>query len=619
VAAPGEPLPDRWSTVARWSCVGVIGLVPLAVDPGALTWALLPKLVLLGLLVPVGLAATLAGGGRLRWPARGPWAAWLVVLAVTASTGIAPVVSVLGSPQREAGVVAWLLPLGAFVLGASVGHRPAVIRSVARAAVVGVGIVAVIAILEALDVDLLAIGDLARTRRVRSTWGNATFLGAHLVLLGPMVAIQTRSTSRAWRTAAQAATALGAVALALSGSRGAWVGAAAAALVLGWPWLRERRGQLALAVLALVIAVGVGVAVSSPVIVRDSATGRLDLWTVAVRAVGDRPIVGSGPDTQRIVLPAAMDDGFEARHQSDELHDRAHSLPLDTAVTTGLVGAVALGVLLVAVGRAGRRALARGRIHRALAAGAMGYLVHLLVAFGDASLDPLAWLVTGLLLAPQAGGDDPAPAPTGSDVGRRIGTAALLVSAVAATTWFALDLAADRALATANERAADGRLVEATAALTGVADVPPHRSDIDQARARIAERRVAAGDPGASRAVGDALERLTGARDDPEVQVDRASLLTTLGRLDEAERTYRRVLGVTAPSSWRAHLGLGVVAAGRGDADAAERWWIETTRLAPRRAEAWANLAQLYRASGRPEEAARAEARAADLSVTTGP
>lgn len=617
MAAPGEPLPDRWSTVARWSCVGVIGVVPLAVDPGALTWALLPKLVLLGLLVPGGLAATLAGGGRLRWPARGPWAAWLLVLTTAAAMGVAPVVSLLGSPQREAGVLAWLLSFGSFVLGASLGHRPEVVRSVARAAVVGVALAALVAVLEALDVDVLAIGDLSRTSRVRSTWGNATFLGAHLVLLGPLVAIQTRSTSREWRTAARAATAVGAVALVLTQSRGAWVGAAVAASVVGWPALRERRGQVALGALAVAIVVGVGVAVASPVIVRDSATGRLDLWAVAVRAVGDRPLLGSGPDTQRIALPASIDDGFEARHQSDELHDRAHSLPLDTAVTTGLVGAVALGALVAAIGRAGRRAVSRGRIHRALAAGAAGYLVHLLVAFGDASLDPLAWLVVGLLLALPADAGEPAPAHARR--GRAIGTAALFVAAVTTTTWFAVDLAADRALATANERAADGRLVEATAALTGVADAPPHRYDVDQARARIAERRMAAGDPGASRAVGDALERLTGAPDDPEVQVDRASLLTTLGRHDEAERTYRRVLEVTAPSSWRAHLGLGVVAAERGEVDAAERWWIETTHLAPRRPEAWANLARIYRASGRAEEAARAEARAADLSVTTGP
>lgn len=619
MAAPSDPPPDLWSTAARLCCVGIVAIVPLAVDPGALTWALLPKLVLLGALVPIGLAATLAGDGRLRWPARGQWAAWFVVLVVAALCGVAPVLGLLGSPQREAGVLAWLISFGAFTLGASVGHRSDVIRSVARAAVVGVALVALIAVLEVVDVDLLAIGDLARTSRVRSTWGNATFLGAHLVLMAPLVAIQVRSSDVRWRSTAWVATGLGAVALVLSGSRGAWVGTVAAALVIGWPWLRERRGHLVLALAVLVTAVGLGVSVSSPVIVRDTATGRLDLWVVAARAVGDRPILGSGPDSQRLVLPAAMDDDFESEHQSDELHDRAHSLPLDTAVATGLIGVVVLGVLLVSVGRLGRRAAARGRIHRALAAGAVGYLVHLLVAFGDASLDPLAWLVVGLLVAPLAGADDPAPGPTGARRARRVVSAALLVGAAVATTWFAVDLAADRALATASDRASRGRLIEATAALDAVADLPPHRYDIDQARARVSERRVAAGDRGAIRAVADALDRLADAPEDPEVQVDRASLLTTLGRLDEAERVFRRVIDVTAPSSWRAHLGLGVVAAERGEEDEAERWWTETTRLAPHRPEAWTNLAQLYRSTGRVEEAARAEARAAHLIATTGP
>ncbi|MGH9157193.1 MAG: hypothetical protein ACRD1K_15450, partial [Acidimicrobiales bacterium] len=72
---------------------------------------------------------------------------------------------------------------------------------------------------------------------------------------------------------------------------------------------------------------------------------------------------------------------------------------LDVAATTGIPGAVAYGALVVSVGVLVLRALRRFPPELAgLGAGLVGYLAQSIFLFPVAGLEPVAWLLAGLLV-----------------------------------------------------------------------------------------------------------------------------------------------------------------------------------------------------------------------------
>lgn len=579
--------------------------VPLAVDPAAQVPSFAVKWLLVCGLVPLGLAVT-ATSGPLRWPAARWWVAWLAVLALSTVVGVAPRLSALGAPLRNVGLLASVLAAGAYVLGASTGRSPVALRWAVRAGALAAAAVGLGALLDRLGVDLFGLGDLDDITRARSTWGSATFAAGHLVLVTPLAVLLLQSADRRWRVAGGASTVVALTGLVLTGTRGAWLGALVAAVVLGWPH-RPRRGGRARAVAVaggLILALGVVAAVSSPSLGRSTGVGRLDLWRVSVAAVAERPLLGAGPDAQRIVLPAAIDDEFEREHSSEDLHDRAHDLVLDTLLTTGVVGAVALGALLVAVGRRVVDAARTSAVGRALAAGLAGYLVHLLTAFSEASLDPLAWLLAGAAVAVAS---TAAPAPRRRP-GRLLVAGACALAAAAGAVWAGGEVVADRRLADALDERAAGTPTEAMFTLDDARATAPARFDILQARARLAEELRNSGfaiDLEVS-ALADLDAALAIAPGDPDLLIDRASVLASAGRLDDARAVYEAVLAGPYPSSSRAWLGLGIVAAVEEDDAEAERSWARAADLAPKDERPWINLGLLHERAGRLEEAERA-------------
>lgn len=631
--APRPRSGDRRALLRALPGVLLVVLAPLAYAPGAQSPFHAAKWLVVCVLVPGGLAVA-AATGRLRWPLARWWAAWLGVLALATLTGVAPWLSLVGSPGRSDGLIAAVLGAGAFVLGASTGDDPAVARRILRAAFVTGGVVGLIAIVERLGLDLPGVGDPDHATRARSTWGSATFLGGYLVLVAPLALVHLRAADRRWRNLALASSVTMGIALVLTGTRGAWLGAVAAVAVLVPVWRQRADGPAphrwnpvvlgALAVGGILLA---GLAVTGPTLDRASGGGRIDLWRTVAPVIGDRPLLGSGPDTQRIVLPAGIDDDFERDHGSDELHDRAHDLVLDTWVTSGLVGVLALGGLLVAITRRVVQRLGDQAIARAIAAGLVAYLVHLLFAFGEATLDPLVWLLAGLLVAalpaPEADdepvGDQPARMPAWT-------VGVLGAVAVAGLLWGAGDLVADVRLARAIDQDAAGDRLGALATLEGAGTTAPGRFDLWQVRSRVAQRLLTGGSPtsgtpdprrdgtAAAALLADALADLDRAEQiapgDPDLLLDRAALLDAAGRHADAQRAFERVLDGPYPSSSRAQLGLGTAAIARGDAERAIAAWERAATLDPDDTRALDNLGTLHLQSGRTDEAVDAYRRA---------
>ncbi|MGQ0520752.1 MAG: O-antigen ligase family protein [Actinomycetota bacterium] len=600
-----------------WVVAGLPLAAVLAVDPsglspfGPLKWALVATLCLAAV-------AVLPGRGRRLALARAsvvPWAVLLGIVAVAAATGVDPLYAWIGTPERRFGALTWLLCALAFVAGQQLDEDDS--RFVAGAAVAVCAVTGVWVAAEELGWD--AVGLAGAGARPVGPLGSSAYLGAAAALLTPAcvgIAVDPR-WRRPARRAATVAAAGGAVALVLSGARAAWVGTAVAAgvvvVVRRSALRRHRRLAAGLAGAALAV-VGLGLLTGAAGRMADAATDagggprdRLDDWRVAVRAVADDPVTGAGPEGYRIAFARAVDDDYEQDHGREPLPDRAHSSVLDVAATLGLPGLAALVVVLAGAGRFVRRALRTGPGWVAgVAAGLVAYAVQSLFLFPVAELDPVAWLLAGLVVSRSI-------RPEERLTLRPARAAPALAGALAGVALVAgvLDVAADRS---------------ARATLAAVARDQPVRDPAAAARLRpdalryrlvAARAEEASAEPGAERR---ALAQLARALDlsprDPVAGAERARLLLNRARRTESPahvdkaRSALEALVRRDPRNAQTLLRLGLARQLDRDGRGAERAWLAAERLAPRSPAASTYLALAYARAGRWDEARAAARRA---------
>ena len=598
--------------VAALPFVAVLAVDPAGLSPfGPLKWALVPAVVLLAV-------AVLPGPGRRPSLARSPvapWAALIALAALAAAFGLDPLYAWIGTPERRLGVLAWVLFALAFAAGQQLDEDDA--RFVTAAAAAAGGVAGLWAVGQAVGwepVRLTGAGD-----RPVATVGSSAYLGAAAALLTPValgIALDPRWQRTARRAAAVAAGA-GAAALVLAGARAAWGGAAAAlvvAVVVRRAALRRhrrlRRGLAAavLAVVAFALLTGAAGRVNDAVAAGEGGPrGRLDEWRVATRVVARHPLTGTGPEGYRIAFAGAVDDDYEQDHGRRPLPDRAHSSVLDVAATLGLPGLAAYLAVLATAGRLVLRALRTSPSWVAgTAAGVVAYAAQSAFLFPVAELDPVAWLLAGVVVSRAVRPDERITPPRPRLVPVVAGAAA-----AAALAAGVLDVAADR---------------RARAALAAVARQEPVGDPAAAARLRpdavryrlVAARAEAAGTaPGG---LGRALDHVERALDvsprDPVARSERGRLLLARARRsgDRADaRAARRGLEALArddPRNAETLLRLGLARDLDGDSAGAERAWLEAERLAPRSAAAPANLALAYARAGRWDDARAAARRA---------
>ena len=215
------------------------------------------------------------------------------------------------------------------------------------------------------------------------TVGTVNAVALYLELLVP-IAVWLSWTR--WRSTAFSAGlgALGAFALLVTGSRGAWLGAAAGAVILAA--LVWRTSGLSLARLGtprtrLILAAGlaIGVVLLVPTFVSrmlSGDAGRIELWTAAWSMFTSSPIVGVGPGawpSLRAFTPIS-DDNLAVLATS-------HNSILQVLAESGVIGLLAAAWIVVTVARVGWRAVIGGRDGdaRILAAVALASLAAALV------------------------------------------------------------------------------------------------------------------------------------------------------------------------------------------------------------------------------------------------
>ena len=317
--------------------------------------------------------------GRLRWPLVAAAAAAVLAFAFSVS----PATSFAGSYLRYeslpvrlaylglAAMPVWLLRddrsrdrvVAAFVLGTSIASLEALQQLITSAPFRPDGNVGNAGILAAL---ITMAVPLAIARALRG----GLFTVAWWLGVVALVAGLYASTSRAGGLGVLAGC-LALVVLRLRG-RIALYGAAAAG------------GLVALALLAIVL---------SPLreLNGDPGPARIHLWSDALGMLAARPLTGWGEDSTGIALGRFLTGQWAGPYVT---FDRVHNGVLDTAVTQGVLGVVALAVVVGVVAHGAWRHRHSESVS-SLAAACLGYSVWVFFNFDWAPATATFWLLLG--------------------------------------------------------------------------------------------------------------------------------------------------------------------------------------------------------------------------------
>ena len=416
--------------------------------------------------------------------------ALVAVFALSAARGVDPTYAWLGTPERHFGVITWVLLAVALLVGINLVRPQRLLWGIA---VAGTALGAA-ATAEALGWEprVFDVDD-----RLSATYGSPAYLGAAVAVLLPIaIAISIdRQLPRRLRVLAAVGTPLLLVAVLGSGARAAWLGLFAAAVVVCVRRREQFAARMSTRAIATAtggaIAFGVVLVVFSPVGGRLTSVfdadapggrGRLDEWRVAADVARDHLALGVGPEGYRIAFAEGVDAAYQRAHGRTPTPDRAHSAPLDVLITGG-VGALALwGAVVVMVGRHVWRALADERLWLVgLGAALVAHIVGQLVLFPLAELEPLAWLLAGVVIAATA---RPAERITGN-VARPVA----VIPAVAACLALAAgvtDVVADRRAHHAVDARARGDVEAALSYASSAASLRP-----DELRLHLLEAETA--------------------------------------------------------------------------------------------------------------------------------
>lgn len=380
------------------------------------------------------------------------WLALVAWLFVAAIAGADSLYAWIGTPDRRLGWIGFCTFPLLFVCGQGVASERGR-RVVLQGASIAAAVLGVWCAFERAGYSL--IDETFAGRRVGGPFGQPAYVAAAAVLFVPLavgVAFD-RGGSRGWRLVGAFGAVGSGTALLLSQTRGAWLGALVALVLLGarhGAVVRRRWREIVFAVAAIVVLFVVtplGGRVGGAFDFGHGTTrGRFDDWAVGARVVEQHPVLGVGPEGYRVVFPQVVSTGYVQRHGTEVVPDRAHNGIIDVAVDGGVVAALLYAALLAALVVLSWRAL-RGRdpLTVALAAAVIGYVVQQQFLFPLSEIDPLFWIVAGMLVA--AGG----ARTTRARRVPRLVPAAVTLLALFGAVMGAREIAADRLLA----RAAD--------------------------------------------------------------------------------------------------------------------------------------------------------------------
>jgi O-antigen ligase/tetratricopeptide (TPR) repeat protein len=366
----------RESAAAFALCVSMLVSVPLAFSTSVYRIFSLPKFAILltvsAALAPLTAAAALRSRGEAARVFRSRHVAivclYFVSMTVSTILGVAPLASLFGSFYNQMGLMThscFIVCFFGLVFG--VGQSEARLLAALRAMALTGFLVAAYALIQISGHDPFLQPDSYWSRtesgpimRVIGTLGHADYLGNFLLYTTPLTAgLGAGSRGRA-RWLALVATALSAVAITCSGTRGAWAGflvGMATFVVLEMRGgaaglLRMPRGLIlnasvaCAAVLILAWAVSLSpmprsVAVRARSLFAEGVTGagRTLLWRDSIKMIPEFALTGAGPEGFRKAFLAYKSKEL-ARLAPGINNESSHNSYIDAAVSYGLPGVI---------------------------------------------------------------------------------------------------------------------------------------------------------------------------------------------------------------------------------------------------------------------------------------
>jgi O-antigen ligase len=339
-------------------------------------------------------------------------ASFLVANALSGAVAENRYLAIFGDRDRYLGLT-FLIDMALLYLAVAVGFRAA-----RDWAVLGLSAAAAlfIAILYGLGqffgFDPISWTDDPRDRPF-STFGSPDHFGHALsVALGGSVGVAAFSRgphARLWRGGAATLALLVLLTSAVVATRGTIVALTATLAVLPLVYARleppNKRKPFALAggLAAALLFIAV-VVLFSPVGERfgetteDGGSGRVRIYTSALQAFAERPLLGYGPDNFAVAYPRYRELPPEG---PGDPQSSAHNWILQTAATTGVVGLAAqFAMLLAFVWTLWTRGLQRmPSLMAAVLLAAVGYWTHALLTVGAIAVDAMGWLCLGGIAA----------------------------------------------------------------------------------------------------------------------------------------------------------------------------------------------------------------------------
>lgn len=429
--------------IAWWALLAMVFVVPVAMGnltflgvSSPVTWDSfdMVKMTLLRALSLVALAAwawdMLRKGGRLRHtPVDWLVLAFLAWVALTTVTSVHVPTAVFGKPRRYEGLLSFLDYALIYFLVLQFVDSTARLRRLAQVLFWSSVVVAVYGILQYAGRDPATWGTLPfEVNRAFSTYGNPDLLGA-LLIFTLAVALGLALVERRpwWRLVYWVGFGLNGLALIVAFTRGAWIGGAVALVVLGAIAWRQRAhlARIDLAPLLAFVAAGVVIVVRSLSSTNEvmnfgkrlasifefgggSGQTRTEIWQAALAAIRERPVLGWGADTFRLVFPEFKPVEYVRDAGGLSVADNAHDYPLQLATGVGVPGMLLFYAVVVWAGVRSfstvfRRSDDPGRlIVGAFWAAAAGYLVQLFFGVSVTGVTFLLWIALAVALAPTA-------------------------------------------------------------------------------------------------------------------------------------------------------------------------------------------------------------------------
>lgn len=286
---------------------------------------------------------------------------------------------------------------------------------------------------ELVSLDPVQWGTLPfEANRAFSTFGNPDLLGGYLIFPWAIaLALALSEKHDAWRSIYWVFALFNVFVGITSYVRGAWIGATVSLILLVIAYRRAAKGSgLRLTHTdwtfiggTAMVAVSVMVASSlRPDAVRNvltrvisifqfdqgSAQTRFQIWEAARAAVAEKPILGWGADTFRLLFPMFKPKEYVEAAGYLSVADNVHNYPLQLASGIGIPGAsLFYGSITTALVLAAKTAFAKGSAGRNLIlagfwAAVVGYVVHLMFGLSVTGSTIFMWLSMGVLLGPAA-------------------------------------------------------------------------------------------------------------------------------------------------------------------------------------------------------------------------